>query len=158
METRRSQAAVRVFAEVFAEFAFLFGDPVPREKLPALEGPGYLATMAFGGPILGGVTLGLPERLALEIAANTLGLDPSDLKVKSSAQDAVREVASVLGGHLASSFAGTSSDVALYPPRLVPLEESVWERLCDDSSTLCFAVNGCPVLFRVEFRREEASA
>jgi len=146
--------AVRVFSEVFEDFTFLFGDPVPAEELPGLRGPCVMASLPFSGPVSGAVELGVPLPLAMEIAASTLGKEAGDPELAGKAQDAVREVASVLGGHLASTFAGRDADLTLSPPRLAPLGASDWERLQTDPETLCFRVNSYPVLYRVELRWE----
>lgn len=141
---------VRVFSEVLEDFAFLYGDRVPAEKLPAFEGAGYLAMLPFRGVASGGVTVGMPGSLAREIAASSLGLDGADPAAERLAGDAVREVASVLGGHLASSLAGPGSAVSFSPPRLSVLGGEEWDRLLRDPGTLGFCVNVQPVLFRLD--------
>jgi len=157
MNPAASFEALRVFSEVFADFAFLFGDPVKPDELPRRDGSAWLASIPFGGQILGSIAIGVPEGLAREIAANTLGVGPEDPEVPAKAADALKEVASVMGGHLATTFAGTGADVTLSPPELRPLDDPAWERLRTDVATLCFAMNGHPVLFRFEFKREGAS-
>ena len=117
-----ADAAVRVFSEVFADFAFLFGDPVSPEELPRREGQAFLASLPFHGRVRGSIAIGVPEGLAREIAANTLGVDPADPQVPAKAPDALKEVASVMGGHLATVLAGTGEDVTLSPPDLRPLD------------------------------------
>jgi len=143
-------AAVRIFAEVFAEFAFLFGEPRSSEELPALEGKAYLAFLPFRGAVAGALSLSVPADLAVEIAANTLGLESADPEVPARAQDAVREVASVMGGHLATAFEKPGAPVTLFPPQILPMDAADWERLRRDSATRCFAVGDRPVLFRLD--------
>src|SRR5262245_33454021 len=149
MDPGVSAAAVRVFSKVFADFAFLFGDAVTPEELPRREGPAWLASLPFAGQMRGSLAIGVPEPLAREIAANTLGVDPADPEVFSKAPDALKEVASLMGGHLATTFAG----MTLSPPKLQTLDDAEWERLRTDAETLCFAMNDHPVLFRFEFKR-----
>ncbi|HLY72481.1 MAG TPA: chemotaxis protein CheX [Planctomycetota bacterium] len=151
MDPGLSEAAARVFAEVLGEFAFLFGDPVPAAELPALVGKGYLACLPFHGGAEGRVSFGVSEALALEIAANTLGVELAEPEASRRAPDAVKEVASVLGGRLAGTIGRPSHPVDLSPPELFRLEILEWERLRVDPGTQCFAVNEHPALLRVEF-------
>src|SRR5579864_5294322 len=124
MDPGLSAAAARVFAEVLGEFAFLFGDPVPAGELPPLAGEGYLACLPFHGGAEGRVSFGVSEGLALEIAANTLGIEPSEPEASRRASDAIKEVASVMGGRLAGVIGRPSEPVDLAPPELFRLEAS----------------------------------
>ena len=157
MNRDASDEALRVFSKVFADFAFLFGDPVAREELAPPDGRLLLASLPFQGQVLGAIEIGVPEVLAFEIAANTLGVDPGDPQVAAKAPDALKEVASVMGGHLATTFAGTGTSVALSPPRLQSLDEAQWDELRADGSTLCFSMNDHPVLFRFACARGGSS-
>lgn len=153
MDPGANAAAARVFADVLAEFAFLFGDPVPAAELPPLQGKGWLACLPFRGELAGSLAFGVPEGLALQIAANTLGMEPADPEVSRKAPDAIREVASVMGGHLASALAASAGAVELSPPAVFPMEIADWERLRADPATQCFAVNEQPALLRVDLAR-----
>lgn len=158
METGTETVAARIFVEVLADFAFVFGSPQPPAELPGLDGQGYLARLPFRGGATGSFSLGVPELLALEIAANTLGVDPADPSVVDKAVDAVKEVVSVLGGHLADQFERPGAKVLLSPPQLYPLDRMEWNRLRADAATRCFVVDGHPVLFRMEMNPGEAKA
>jgi len=157
MNRDASAEAVRVFSNVFSDFAFLFGDPVDAEELPPPDGRLFLACLPFQGQVRGSIEIGVPEGLAFEIAANTLGVDPADPQVPAKAPDALKEVASVMGGHLATTLADTGTSVALSPPRLESLDEAQWERLRTDGATLCFSMNDHPVLFRFACSRGGSS-
>ncbi|HEV3028249.1 MAG TPA: chemotaxis protein CheX [Planctomycetota bacterium] len=157
MDPGLSAAAARIFADVLGEFAFLFGDPVPASELPPLSGKGYLASLPFHGEVQGRVSFVVPEGLALEIAANTLGIERTEPEASRRAQDAIKEVASVLGGHLAGAMGRPSQAVELSPPELSGLENSEWERLRFDPATQCFAVNEYPAMLRVEILPEGRS-
>jgi len=143
-------AAVRIFEEVLADFAFLFGELRPSEELPALEGRAYLAFLPFRGTVTGSLSVSVPEDLAALIAANSLGMDPADAEVPDQAQDAVREVASVMGGHLVTAFGMPGAPVTLFPPQILPMAREDWDRLRTHPATRCFAVGDRPVLFRLD--------
>jgi len=143
-------AAVRIFAEVLADFAFLFGELRPSEEIPELQGKAYLAFLPFRGTVTGSLSLSVPEDLAALIAANSLGMEPADAEVPSQAQDAVREVASVMGGHLATAFGMPGAPITLFPPQLLPMETEDWNRLRTHPGTRCFTVGDRPVLFRLD--------
>jgi len=157
MDPCLSTAAARVFSGVLADFAFLFGDAVAPEELPAPDGPCFLACLPFHGRLEGNVTIVVSESLAMEIAANTLGREPSDPEVCRRAQDAVREVASVIGGHLVSALAEPGGDVQLTPPVLFLVDPSDWERMRSEPETQCFSVDGRPAMLRVALKQEGAA-
>ncbi|HVR87387.1 MAG TPA: chemotaxis protein CheX [Planctomycetota bacterium] len=158
MDPGLSAAAARIFADVLGEFAFLFGDPVPASELPPLSGRGYLACLPFHGGLEGRISFVVPEDLALEIAANTLGIERTEPEASRRAQDAIKEVASVLGGHLVGVLGRPAEAVELSPPELFGLEVSEWERLRFDPGTQCFAVNEHPAMLRVEILPEGRTA
>ncbi len=149
MNFGRELAAVRIFEEILPKFTFLFGEPRTPGELPELIGRGCLACVPFTAPTAGCLAFAVPEALALEIAANTLGVDPAHPDAAGRAQDAVKEVASVMGGHLASAMETPDVSVALFPPQFFSLERGDWDRLRNDPATRCFAVDQHPVLLRV---------
>jgi hypothetical protein len=145
MNSGRELAAVRIFEDVLANFAFLFGEPRSSGDLPGLAGRGYLACLPFRATDADCLAIGVPEALALEIAANTLGVESAD---PGGARDAVMEVASVMGGHLATALEASGPAVTVFPPQIFPLDGEDWERLRNDPATRCYAVGEHPVLLR----------
>jgi hypothetical protein len=154
MDPRVSATAARVFSELLAEFAFLFGDAVAPGELPPPEGRIFLAWMTLRGRLEGCAAVAVPEALAVEIAASTLGRESADPEAVRRGEDAVRELASILGGHLATALAEPGADVELTPPAVTPLDAAEWDRLRGDPETQCFAVDDRPVLLRVALQRE----
>jgi hypothetical protein len=142
-------AAARIFEDVLANFAFLFGESRPAAELPRLEGAGWLACLPFRAPETGSIVLAVPEGLAIEIAANSMGVDAADPEVPFRAPDALKEVVSVMGGHLAGALEGSGAAVTLFPPRIFPLRFEEWDRLRSDPETRCFTVRELPVLLRL---------
>jgi hypothetical protein len=149
MNSGRELAGVRVLEDVLANFAFLFGEARAAGDLPDLTGPASLACLPFRSTSADCIALAVPEGLALEIAANTLGAEPGDPEVALRARDAVMEVASVMGGHLAVALEASGPPVTLFPPQIFPLGREDWERLRMDPKTRCFAVGEHPLLLRL---------
>jgi CheY-specific phosphatase CheX len=156
MDPQVSTTAARVFSQVLADFAFLFGDAVAPEELPRPEGKVFLAWMNLRGRLEGCAAVAVSEALAVEIAASTMGRESADPEAICRGKDAVREMASVLGGHLATALAEPGADVELTPPSVTPLDAAEWDRLRSDLETQCFVVNDHPVLLRVALQREAA--
>ncbi len=150
-------AATRVFLQVLSESAFLFGEPVTPEELPQLEGAALLASVPFGGGSVGKLALAVPERLAEEIAANTLGVTPADPEVRLKTEDSVRELASIMGGHLAGAADEPDGALTFAPPRITRLERPDWDLLRRDPAARCFTVNDQPVLFRAVLESGDAA-
>jgi hypothetical protein len=147
MDPRIESEAGRLFPRILADFAYLFGDPVSPIELPGLAGKGFLARLPFRAVTWGSLQLAVSETLALDIAANTLGTEPGDPEAARRSADAVRELVSILGGHLASSFGGK---LELAPPELTVLGRTDWDRIRLDLGTRCFSVESRPALLRVD--------
>lgn len=152
MDPRIDSEAGRLFPRVLADFAYLFGDPVSPIELPGLTGRGFLARLPFRAVTWGSLQVAVPEALALDIAANTLGTEPGDPEAARRSEDAVRELVSILGGHLASSFGGK---LELAPPELSLLDRLDWERIRLNLGTRCFSVDSRPALLRVDREQSE---
>ncbi len=106
--------------EVFEGMFFLFPEP-PLLEQPVFRGMGVRAWVPVSGPRSFCVGLTVPQSLARKMAANFLGLTPSDL-TPEQVQDAVQEGANmVAGSFLARERA--SAAFHLQPPqsRLVDL-------------------------------------
>ena len=158
MNPQLNAAAMRVFSKVLADFAFLFGDAVAPEELPGFEGRGFLACLPFRGGLEGSVAVVVSEKLAVEMAASTLGRETEDPEAAQRAQDVVREIASVIGGQLVTALAEPGANVEFSPPVLFALQDEDWEKLRLDPETQCFDVNAHPAMLRVVVNREGSPA
>jgi len=149
MDLHDSERLARVFLSVLSDTAFVFGDPVESAPLPRPDGRAFAAVLSFRGETTGSITIAVPHDLAEVVAANTLGVSPGHPEAVRYSEDAVRELASILAGHLVASLSGSASKVRLAPPKIRVLEDGEWTRLQSDRRTQTFAVNDRPALFQV---------
>ena len=144
-----SWVSTRLFADVLAEYAFLCAESRAAAELPGILSDGWIARMEIRGTLRWDVALAVPRELAVELASNALGVEPGDPEAMVRAGDAVREVAGLLGGHLASTF----PDMALTPPELAPLPPEAWSALRDDVRVQGFSIGDSCALLRMGVSR-----
>ncbi len=85
-------------ATVFEEMTFMFLEPLDEPE--PWPGEGVLARLAFHGPESGEMLLAAEPDLAVEIAANLLGMEPDSPDAEASKESAVSEMLNVLAGIL----------------------------------------------------------
>src|SRR5262245_38937344 len=123
MDLQDKETLARVFLGILSDAAFVFGDPMESAPLPRLEGRALAAVLSFQGETAGSITIAVPQDLAVIVAANTLGVSPGNPEAVQRSEDAVKELASILAGHLVASLSGSASKVKLAPPRIQVIEE-----------------------------------
>src|SRR5215212_8013942 len=77
-----------------------FITPLPPEDNSAPAGPAVLTRLEFRGAQTGALEICSPDAFGAMLAANLLGLDPTDADAKQKAPDALRELANVACGTL----------------------------------------------------------
>lgn len=158
MNQRLDDVLDRVFPGVLSEFAFIFGDPVTRDAVPDLKGRAFVARLPFHGDLIGRLEVAVPEALAVVIVANTLGVESGSPAAARGSQDAVKEVASVLGSQLATSIEGQTGRIELSPPTVSIMSGDEWNRLRSDAATRSFLVDDSPAMVRVQLAPGSESA
>lgn len=100
--------------EVFEGMFFLFPEP-PLLERPVFQGPGVRAWVPVHGPRTFCIGLTVPEALARKMAANFLGLAPSD-PTPEQIRDVVQEGANMVAGSFLARE-GASAAFHLQPPQ-----------------------------------------
>jgi CheY-specific phosphatase CheX len=141
----------RAFCEVLEKQVFLFPEPLAGEEL--IPGPeGFLVgAMTFKGPARGGLMLALPEAMALEMAANFLGMEPGDPFVAESSRDSLGEILNVTCGHMLTALYGETEVFDLSIPRSFSLTGLEVAILARKPGSLAFSVDDHRVLLQVSF-------
>jgi len=151
MDTRGSREAVlgQVFCDVLEKLAYLFAEPISRNRVPSAQGPCIQVTIEFKGPLEGVLSMAVPETICEELAASILGLEPEDPLSRQHACDALKEVLNVTCGHLLTSIEGREPVFHVSPPELSELDDIGWSTYLVDPSTTGFLVEEQPVLLRM---------
>lgn len=91
-----------IVSRVLGEMAFLISDDDSPETADA--GEWIAGQIGYRGPVSGTIRCWFHPELALELAANLLGLDPDSPEAHDSAEDAVGEFMNVLCGQLVTTW------------------------------------------------------
>ena len=146
MSNERVQAT---FLEVVEKLTFMFGEAVDAADLPPTAGDYAEAWLTFDGAVKGRLAVIVPADLTPEIAANILGLDPSELEPGEMTADALRELLNVVSGHVVMALATSQADFSLSAPAYRTLARDQWLALCADPDTAPFLLDENPVLLNL---------
>jgi len=136
--------------DVLEEFAFMLAEPLPAQQIPPLEGKPLGVRLTFRGSVSGTLALALPEALAETLAANTLGLDVERARSETSAEDAIKELLTVLAGHMVACLGARKEPIHCTRPVRHPLDAGGWASSLERATTLGFQVEEHPLLVLLE--------
>ena len=110
-----AETLARLSIEALERTAFVLADPCED---PETLAPAELhARIDFRGPEIGSVDLGATRAFARNLAASLLGTDASDVTDEQS-EEALRELANILGGSVITRLGGTDCQFLLGLPQL----------------------------------------
>ncbi|MCC6581154.1 MAG: chemotaxis protein CheX [Phycisphaeraceae bacterium] len=138
----------QVAAEVLEEMAFMFAETVSPADLPDPENM-LCASIQFKGPHTGQVDLAMPQSCGAAVAANILGVDPSDPKVSSDQKDSVAELLNVICGQLLTRYGGEEPVFDLSVPKVQSMDSDDWHHLRDHPESVCLMVDEEPMILRL---------
>ena len=139
----------RTFAEVLERQTFLFSERVEPGDLPAADGPLVEITVDYSGPATGALRLALPAALGALIAANMLGVEPDSREVQAGWQDAAKELANVLCGHVLTARDGPTAIYKLAAPQIEAIDAARWSAACGDAGAVACCVEELPAVVRL---------
>lgn len=149
MQTEQAEKLAGVFCGILETQAFMFGEGVEGDELPAPSGELLETRMTFSGPRKGLVLLAAPRDMCVELAGNTLGIEP-DATAAAQAEDALKELLNVTCGSVLTEIAGTEPIFDLSVPEVRVMDGAGWGALKGQEGTLCFTVDDYPALLRLE--------
>ncbi len=105
----------RLAIEALERTAFVLADPSPEpDALPTAD---TFAQIDFSGPEAGGIDLHASRAFARNLAASLLGTDAPEVS-DTQAEEALRELANILGGSVIRALGGEDCRFSLGLPRL----------------------------------------
>jgi len=134
-------------ADVLANLAFMISDDPPERPL---EPQNWLyGEIHYRGPVSGTVGCWCTPQFAVQLAANLLGTDPDSPDASCAAEDALRELLNVVGGHVVTAWYGTSPVFTLSIPTVArdappPQTSDDFCRLHIDGQPLWFCHEALP--------------
>jgi len=145
-----------IFLDISERLAFMFGDPVAKDRLRTGGARWVQAGVTFSGATAGCLTLGAPKDLCHEIAANILGLEPEELDDGLMAEDALRELLNVVTGHVVPGLQGEDEAFELSVPTFREMEDGDHDALLQDPNTIGYELDGSPVLLTLSLEADVA--
>jgi Chemotaxis phosphatase CheX len=111
--------------------AFMIADATPVDKA-ALARAKRTATIRYKGPGNGTVTLRTTDDFLQSLAANLLGIEPDEVDMTTCGDDAVKELANIMGGSVILELGGRDCSYSLGLPAIVPASATLpaLERTC----------------------------
>lgn len=149
MDSDNREMLGQVFCNVAEAVAFMFGDVVEVDDLPAAPEDAMCAKMEFSGPFRGSLLAAVPTEMCPQIAANVLGVEPDDEGVFEKAADALKELLNVTCGQVLTSLAGEEPVFDLTVPQVTNMDAEGWESLAADLSVVAVILDDNPVLLKV---------
>jgi CheY-specific phosphatase CheX len=127
MGTNISQEIIaNVASHTLEEVAFIFSE-ASKQPIPWRDGALLMSTLSFSGSRSGWVMIATSEKLACHMAANLLGIEPSDSEAQMLGRDALGEVLNIIGGVLLGELDGYDKINQLTPPKVSPATNDLIE-------------------------------
>ena len=140
-----------VFCDVLEHLAFMFGDRVDKEEISSQSGDFVEGRIDFKGPKHGELRFMALDRIAADLAANILGIDPDAARASEDSEDTLKELMNVTVGQLLTAICRTEAVFNVGVPRLVTgLDAGAWSAFLKADDTTAFVVDEHPVLLRLE--------
>ena len=132
-------------AEALHTFAFIAAEP-PAGPVPA-PAVADLYTLRFAGRVSGEFQLAAPRELGGLMAANLLGLEPTDAQAAHSAEDVLKELCNITAGlWLQRRAADDLPEMGL--PAARPLAD--WDRFAAQPGSFAVLADGYPLVAHLE--------
>jgi two-component system chemotaxis response regulator CheY len=139
------------FAKILESVAFMFPTPLPDGAQPPAPGEFFRARMSFSGPVSGVLSLTVPRLLAVQMAADALGIEPDDPVALNHDADITGELLNIACGHVVDLLA-PDGGMRLEPPVIVRHDAARWEELARDPMKIWCLVEGQPVMLGLGMR------
>ena len=148
MQQHKIATLATIFSEVLADLAFMFTEDDQADADPA---DAWLETkIGYRGSECGYLRFRCPAKFCTHLAANLLGVDPTDGNAESQSQDAVKEFMNVVCGHFVTGMYGTEEVFDLTIPETAPLCGPPDLSINDGERIATITVEGFPLQLEYE--------
>jgi hypothetical protein len=145
MPDTAADSPLECLVEALQTFAFIAAEP-PDGPVPA-PAAADLYTLRFTGRFSGEFQLAAPREFGCLMAANLLGLEPTDVQAAERAQDVLKELCNVTTGLWLQRRVGDEvSEMGL--PAADPLAD--WDGFAARPGSFAVRAEGCPLVARLE--------
>lgn len=100
----------QLVVEALERTAFVLADPVPADYAESLPVPDRFSKVDFSGAAVGSVVLSASEGFVRELASSLLGVEPDEVEPDCDGQDALNELANIVGGSVILELGGAEKE------------------------------------------------
>ncbi len=122
MPEQRTATLTTIFSDVLADLAFMFNDDSDEVQYSSDE-LWLESSVSYRGVAAGTLRLRCTRTFSVTLAANLLGVDPTDIDSDAKADDAVKEFMNIVCGQLITALHGTEHVFDLTIPEIHVLPE-----------------------------------
>ena len=109
--------------EALERTAFVLAEAIDAGQATSLPAPTNFARISYIGPSCGYVYLAASEGFIRELAASILGVEPEDIDPSNEGEDAITELANIVGGSVTLELGGEKCEYSLRLPELIEASE-----------------------------------
>ncbi len=123
MSQLTSQRIAQLVIEALERTAFVLAEPVDPERAAELPAVTCFSRILYTGPDQGQLFLAASEGFMRELVSSLLGVEPEDVDPVSQGEDAIKELANIVGGSTVLELGGADCEYSLNLPELVEAPE-----------------------------------
>ncbi len=124
MSQLTSQRIAELVIEALERTAFVLAEPVDAERAAELPAVTCFSRIFYTGPDQGQLFLAASEGFVRELVASLLGVEPEDVDPASQGEDAIKELANIVGGSAVLELGGVDCEYSLNLPELLEAPET----------------------------------
>ncbi len=123
MSQLTSQRIAQLVIEALERTAFVLAEPVDAERAAELPAVTCFSRILYTGPDQGQLFLAASDGFMRELVSSLLGVEPEDVDPVSQGEDAIKELANIVGGSTVLELGGADCEYSLNLPELVEAPE-----------------------------------
>ena len=113
MSQLTSQRIGQLVIEALERTAFVLAETVDAGRAAELPKPIHFSRIVYTGPTQGEVHLAAIDGFVRELASSILGVEPEEVDTETQGQDAIKELANIVGGSTILELGGADCTCSL---------------------------------------------
>ncbi len=130
-----SQNIAEFVIEALERTAFVLAEIIDAGQATSLPAPTKFSRITYFGPTAGVIYLAASEGFICELAASILGVEPADVDPSNEGEDAIKELANIVGGSAILKIGGEKCEYSLRLPELIEASDLPGS---DNNTQMCF--------------------
>lgn len=118
MNTIDTDRLTQIISDALERTAFVIADPIDKGESESLPVPSRFSILKYSGPENGQVFLAASDGFVQELASSLLGVEPDEIDPATMGQEALNELANIVGGSVVLDLGGDDRPIKLHLPEL----------------------------------------